>query len=37
MNFMRRLLIGALAAAPAIAGAQAKKLSVPYTLDSLPN
>jgi zinc protease len=37
MNLARRLLIGALAATPAIAAAQGKKLSVPYTLDSLPN
>ena len=37
MNLVRRLLIGALAAAPAIAAAQGRKLSVPYTLDSLPN
>jgi len=37
MNLVRRLLVGALAAAPAIAAAQGQKLSVPYTLDSLPN
>ena len=37
MNLVRRLLIGALAITPAIAAAQGPKLSVGYTLDSLPN
>src|ERR1019366_8078327 len=37
MNLVRRLLIGALAIAPAVAAAQGQKLSVPYTLDTLPN
>ncbi len=38
MSLLRRLFaIGALAILPAIAGAQAKKLSVPFVLDTLPN
>ena len=37
MNLVRRLLTGALAIAPAVAAAQGPKLSVPYTLDTLPN
>src|ERR1035437_7446964 len=37
MNLVRRLLIGALATAPSVAAAQGPKLSVPYTLDTLPN
>jgi zinc protease len=37
MNIVRRLLIGALAIAPAATAAQGPKLSVPYTLDTLPN
>lgn len=37
MSAFRRLLLGAFALAPALVAAQASRLSVPYTLDTLPN
>jgi zinc protease len=37
MNVPRRLLLGALALVPAVAVAQTSRLSVPFTIDTLPN